>query len=266
MNPLHGSRDIDNETTGQDAIRMGRRKPRSLLRAVSAASVLAVVVFAQVGLVLAPSQLGRNPLVVLALRPTPTFLILVGDLVSPIAAVAIAATSRTLVDLAYFALARYGALPITERFGVGKILTRGVSRRTATRGLLTTSFFWSSTPVVAAIGLGRTPTVKFLAVTGAGNIATSYAFVVSGRQLAEYVAPVTSWISAHGTQLTIGLSGTVALSFIVALGRSRGTKPAATNSGSSAEPRFPRVPNAFSAVQLHLQHRPIRISEREGSL
>ncbi len=209
MNPLHGSRDVDQRY----------RESRSLLRAVSAAGVVAVVVFAQVGLVLAPSQLGHNPLVVLALRPTPTFLVLVGDLVAPTTAVAIAAISRTLVDMAYFAVARQGALPVVERFGIGRNLARGVSRRTATRGLLATSFFWSSTPVIAAIGLGKAPAVKFLAVTGSGNIATSLAFVISGRQLTEYVAPISSWISAHGTQLTVGLGGAVALSFLVAIAR-----------------------------------------------
>lgn len=197
---------------------------RSLLRAGSAISVLAIVVFAQVGLVLAPSQLGHNPLVVLALRPTPAFLVLVGDHVAPAAAVAIAATSRTLVDMAYFVMARHGALPVVERFGVGKNLASGVSRRTATRGLLVTAFFWSSTPVIAAIGLGKTPAVKFLAITGAGNVATSLAFVISGRQLSEYVAPVSSWIAANGTQLTLGLGGAVVLSTLMALARNRRSK------------------------------------------
>lgn len=224
MNLLHKSRHADHNAAEWGVVRMGRRDPRSLLRAVSAGGVVAVVIFAQVGLVLAPSQLAHNPLVVLALRPTPTFLVLVSDLVAPAAAVAIAATSRTLVDLAYFAVARHGALPVTERYGVGRSLTRRLSRRAATKGLLATSFFWSSTPVVAAIGLGKTPTARFLAVTAAGNIATSFAFVASGRQLAEYVAPVTSWISEHGTQLTIGLGGGVALGSLVALWRNRMTR------------------------------------------
>jgi hypothetical protein len=254
MNPLRNSRHEDHSAAGRDAVRMGRRDPRSLLRTVSAASVLAVVVFAQVGLVLAPSQLGRNPLVVLALRPTPTFLVLVGDLVAPITAVAIAATSRTLVDLAYFAVARHGALPIAQRFGVGKSLARGVSRRTATRGLLATSFLWSSTPVIAAIGLGTTPTLIFLAVTGAGNIATSFVFVISGRQLAEYVAPITSWISAHGTQLTLGLGGVVVLSFLVALWRNRRTKTASMN--YDAHPGAYGLSTSISAAEAGLRPEP----------
>lgn len=225
MNIFRNRRHDDGGSTGGNAVRMGSRNHRPIFRAVSAAGVLAVVVFAQVGLVLAPSQLAHNPLLVLALRPTPTFLLLVSDLVAPTTAVVVAAISRTLVDVAYFAVARHGALPVAQRFGMGRGLTRAVSRRTATRGLLATSFFWSSTPVVAAIGLGRTPALTFLAVTGTGNIATSLAFVVSGRQLSEYVSPVGSWVSAHGTQLTIGLGGAVAFGALVALGRNYRTRP-----------------------------------------
>jgi uncharacterized membrane protein YdjX (TVP38/TMEM64 family) len=127
--------------------------------------------------------------------------------------------------MAYFAVARYGALPIAQRFGVGRDLARGISRRTATHGLLTVTFFWSSTPVVAAIGLGRTPILKFLAVTGIGNIATSSVFVLSGHRFSEYVAPITTWVSAHGTQLTAGLGIAVALSTFAALRRNIHTNP-----------------------------------------
>lgn len=166
-----------------------------LVRRMPAASVVAVVVLAQLGLVLAPSQVGRHPLLVLALRPTPAFLVLLGDAVLPATAVLIAAVGRTLVDGAYFAVARYGALPIAERFGVGRDLARGLSRRTASRSLLTVSFFWSSTPVIAALGLGATRARTFLAVTGAGNVATS---CVSCSSAASSRA--TSPLSARGSR------------------------------------------------------------------
>jgi membrane protein DedA with SNARE-associated domain len=218
----------DNHPTGLNTVSAGRRDHVPLVRTVSAASVLAVVVLAQVGLVLAPSQLGQHPLLVLALRPTPAFLVLVGDLVASTTAILMASVSRTLVDMAYFAVARYGALPIAQRFGIGRHLARGISRRTATRGLLTVTFFWSSTPVVAAIGLGRTPILKFLAITGIGNIATSSVFVLSGHQFSEYVAPVSSWVSAHGTQLTVGLGIAVALSSLAALRRNTRPSPDAS--------------------------------------
>ena len=229
MSPSHTSFPTYNQPTGSKAMRVRRRGQRPLLRTVAAASVLAVVLLAQVGLVLAPSQLGHHPLLVLALRPTPAFLLLVSDLVAPTTAVLIAAVFRTLVDMAYFAVARYGALLLVQRFGVGRGLARKVSRHTASRGLLTVSFFWSSTPVVAAIGLGKTSIVKFLTVTGVGNLATSSLFVFSGHQLSEYVAPVSSWVSAHGGQLTVGLGSAVALSFVLALRRSRRHASSALN-------------------------------------
>lgn len=188
------------------------RDHRPLVRAVSAASVVAIVVLAQVGLVLAPSQLDDRPLLVLAIRPTPAYLVLVTNLVPPAAAVLIAAVSRTLVDLAYFAVARYGALPLAQRIGIGRKLSRGLSGRLATRNMLAATFLWSSTPVVAALGLGTTSTSTFVAVTGMGNLATSGAFVMLGRQYSRYVAPITSWVSAHGMQLTIALGVAVALS------------------------------------------------------
>lgn len=206
---------------GSRAPDVGRRDLTSLLRMLSAVGVAAVVILAQAGLVLAPSQLGRHPLLVLALRPTPAFLVLLGDLVAPATAILMASVSRTLVDMAYFAVARHGALPIAERFGAGRNLADKVSQRAASRGLLTVSFFWSSTPVVAALGLGRTPTLKFLVVTGAGNLVTSAAFAASGHQFSRYIAPVTMWVSAHGAQLTIAVGFGVAVSGLMALRRAR---------------------------------------------
>jgi hypothetical protein len=211
----------DKRSKGSTITLAGHREPITPVRAAAVASVLAVVILAQVGLVLAPSQLGRNPLLVLALRPTPAFLVLVSDLVAPATAVVIASVFRTLVDMAYFAVARYGALPVVERFGVGRNLARKVSRRKAAGGLLTLTFFWSSTPVVAALGLSRTPILKFLTVTGLGNLATSTAFVFSSYQLSNHIAPITSWVSAHGGQLTTALGSAVALSFVLALRRNR---------------------------------------------
>lgn len=192
-----------------------------LVRSVSAVSVLTVVILAQVGLVLAPLQLGRHPLLVLSMRPTPAFLVLVSDAVPAGAAVVIASVGRTLVDVAYFSVARYGTLPIVQRFGLGRDLTRGLSRRTASRGLLTVLFFWSSTPVIAALGLGRTPMLKFLAVTALGNVATSSVYVFFGHQFSNYLAPVNVWLSAHGTYLTIALGFVVAVSSFIALRRNR---------------------------------------------
>jgi membrane protein DedA with SNARE-associated domain len=201
------------------AARAGRGQQHAVTRTVAAVGVFAVVVLAQMGLVLAPSQLGRHPLLVLAFRPTPAFLLLVGDVVAPATAVLIASVSRTLVDMAYFAVARYGALPLAQRFGIGRNLAAKASRRTATRGLLTLAFFWSSTPVVAAIGLGKTSILRFLTVTGLGNAATSGVLAFSGHQLADHVAPATSWVSAHGGQLTAAIASAVSLSFVLALRR-----------------------------------------------
>ena len=196
--------------------------PRSLLRSVAVASVATVVVLAQVGLVLAPSQLANHPMLVLALRPTPAFLVLVSGSIAPATAILTAAVGRTLVDISYFAVARYGALPMAQRFGLGRNLSRGLSRTTTTRGLLTLLFFWSSTPVIAALGLGPTATRTFLVVTGAGNLVTSTAFVLFGRRLSGNVAPVSAWVSAHGLQLTIGLAAAVVLSAVAAWRRNRG--------------------------------------------
>lgn len=198
-----------------------------LVRAVTAGSVVTVVVLAQVGLLLAPSQLGRHPLLVLALRPTPAFLVLVGDAVVPVAAVLIASVGRTLVDVAYFAAARYGTLPILQRVGLGNHLTRGLSRGSTARGLLAVAFFWSSTPVIAAIALGKTSLLAFLAVTGAGNVMTSSASVFFGHQFAPSLAPVSSWLSAHGGDATIAVGAAVVISGFVLVRRNRPQKAAA---------------------------------------
>ena len=195
----------------------GQRAGRSL----AITGVITIVVLAQAGLVLAPSQVDSRPLLVLALRPTPAFLVLVAEVVPPAAAVLVAALGRTLVDVAYFAVARHGALPVLQRFGIGRGLTRGIDRPTATRGLLTLLFFWSSTPVIAALGLGRTRPRVFIAVTGLGNLTTSAAFVSLGRRFADQVAPVTAWLSAHGTALTVALAALVLGSAATTMVRAR---------------------------------------------
>ena len=192
-----------------------------LLRAVSAAAVIAVVVFAQVGLILAPSQLARNPLLTLALRPTPAFLILVADAVAPVTAVLVAAVGRTMIDLAYFAAVRHGAAPLLRRFGIGKDLTGGLSRTTTSRGLLAISFVWSSSPIIAALGLGTTSAWLFLAVTGVGNLATSSIYVSSGRRLGAFLAPVDAWLSAYGLWLTVALAAAVTVSALAKYRRHR---------------------------------------------
>lgn len=195
------------------------------LRAASATVVLAVVVLAQVGLVLAPSQLGRQPLLVLALRPTPAFLVLVGDTVPAVPAVLIATVGRTAVDMAYFLTARYGAARVLQRFGIGRGVTGGLSRPVASRGLLAVSFVWSSSPVIAALGLGSTSAGLFLGVTGAGNLATSSVYVLAGRQLGPALSPVDRWLSASGPWLTVALAAAVAVSAFATYRRHRSVRP-----------------------------------------
>jgi len=192
-----------------------------LLRAAAAAAVIAVTVFAQIGMVLAPSQLGRNPLLTLALRPTPAFLVLVADTVPAMTAVLIAAVGRTTVDTAYFAAARHGAAPLLRRFGIGKDLTGGLSHSTTSRGLLAISFVWSSSPIIAALGLGSTPAWLFLTVTGVGNLATSSIYVFSGRRLGTFLAPVDAWLSTYGVWLTVVLAAAVTVSVFARYRRHR---------------------------------------------
>lgn len=186
------------------------------LRALATVAVVTVVVLAQAGLVLAPSQLADHPVLVLALRPTPAFLVLTAGAVAPAVAIVVAALGRTLVDLAYFAVARHGALPVARRLGITRGLTRGLSRPATGRTLMTVTFFWSSTPVIAALGLGRTSGRAFLAVTGLGNLATSTVYVVAGNRLSASLAPLTAWVSTHGAQLTAALAVAVAFGGLVA--------------------------------------------------
>lgn len=211
--------------------------PRSLARAAAVTAVAAVVVIAQVGLLLAPSQLARQPMLVLALRPTPAFLVLVSGSIAPLTAIAVAAFGRTLVDVSYFAVARYGGLPLAQRFSIGRDMSRGLSRTTTTRGLLTLLFFWSSTPVIVALGLGRTSPPTFIAVTGLGNIVTSAAFVFFGRRLSEQVAPISAFVAAHSLEVTFGLAGAVAATAAAAAGRSRALHR--SSAGSTLPPPRP---------------------------
>jgi hypothetical protein len=211
--PLKG----DGRSIDLDSVRAVRPQDGSLLRRLAVVAVVTVVVFAQAGLVLAPSQLASHPMLVLALRPTPAFLVLVSGSIFPLTAIAVAAAGRTMVDVAYFAMTRFGALPLVQRFGIGRDASRGLSRTTTTRGLLTLLFFWSSTPVIVALGLGRTTTRTFVAVTGLGNVVTSAAFVFFGRQLSDQIAPFSAWISAHSAWLTGAIAMAVIASVLIAL-------------------------------------------------
>lgn len=198
----------------------------SLARPLAAGAVVTVVVLAHVGLVLAPSQVADHPMLVLALRPTPAFLVLVSGSVVPMAAVAVAAVGRTIVDVAYFAVARHGALPVVQRFGIGRDVARGLSSTTSTRGLLALLFFWSSTPVIGALGLGSTRLRTFVLITGIGNITTSAAFVFFGRRLSRQVAPIRAWVGDHGLELTALITVVIVLSVLFTLRRGKETPKA----------------------------------------
>jgi len=155
------------------------------------------------GLVLAPSLLGGWELLLVALRPTPTVLVLVGGRLDAWIALIIAVPTRLLLDLAYFLAARHGGLAVLGRFRWGALVVRPMAHHRSVRALQRIALVYASTPVDIALGLGPTSLPRFLAVTGVGTTVSTVFYLLVASSVAGPAGGVLDWVARHATVVTL---------------------------------------------------------------
>lgn len=163
------------------------------------------------GLIALPGLLGPYPGLLLALRPTPEVLLLVGNRVSPLMSFAIALPVRVLVHIIYLHLGRFYGEPILRLLRPGRAGLR-LLRHTGSKTILLASvLLYQTTPADLSLGILRTRLRTFLPVLVLGAAASTAALIAAGRGLTGAVAPTTCWLTGHGPAVTVALAVLVAI-------------------------------------------------------
>lgn len=187
--------------------RVGRQRsgPARRPAVLSLLLLLAVTAVNTVGFALAPTLAADLPVLLVALRPTPTILTLVANKIDLALLLLIALPARLLIDVAYFLAARYGGLALVERYAWSATLVGPFSRRWAVRSLLTVALFSTSIPVDIALGLGPTRLRVFLAVGTVGALTSTVFWAVVSRSAQRPSGTVVNWFSEHTLLATIAI-------------------------------------------------------------
>lgn len=176
--------------------------------------LLAAIVMASCsygGLIALPSLLGPHPGLLLALRPTPEVLLLVGHRVSPLMSFAIALPVRLLVHIIYFHLGRFHGEPILQLFRPGRAAVKLLRHTSSKAVLLASVLLYQTTPADLSLGILRTRLRTFLPVLVLGAAASTAVLIAAGRGLTDAVAPATRWLTGHGPAVTVTLAVLVAV-------------------------------------------------------
>ncbi|MCK9899789.1 hypothetical protein MXD63_06845 [Frankia sp. Cpl3] len=163
------------------------------------------------GLVFLPSLAASAPLLLIALRPTISVLVLVGGQVAFVPALLVATVFRALLDVGYFGLARYNVRSLLlRRVGTSRLVT-ALSRRSAQRGLLWFCLVNTNLAVDAALGAGAVPMRRFLRFLIPGSALSSALYLAAGSSLAPWTREVVRWLDEHASMLMLGAIGLAAL-------------------------------------------------------
>lgn len=157
-----------------------------------------------VGLVLLPTLASSAPLLLIALRPTISVLMLVGGNVAFLPALLIATVFRALLDLGYFSLARRNVRSLLlRRVGTSRLVT-ALSRRGAQRGLLWSCLVNTNVAVDAALGTGSVPVRRFLRFLVPGSLISSALYLSAGSALGPWTRGLIRWLDDHASLLVLG--------------------------------------------------------------
>jgi membrane protein DedA with SNARE-associated domain len=163
------------------------------------------------GLIALPGLLGPHPGLLLALRPTPEVLLLVGHRVNPLMSFAIALPVRLLVHIIYFHLGRFYGEPILRLLRPGRAGLRLLRHAWSKTLLLASVLLYQTTPADVSLGILRTRLRIFLPVLVLGTAASTAVLIAAGRGLTDAVAPTTRWLTGHVPAVTVALAVLVAV-------------------------------------------------------
>lgn len=205
--PVTNQRLVPNPSGGRKVIGiLSQRAGRGwLLAAIAMASC------SYGGLIALPSLLGPHPGLLLALRPTPEVLLLVGRRVSPLMTFAIAMPVRLVVHIIYFHLGRFYGEPILQLRRPGRAGLRLLSYTWSKTILLASVLLYQTTPADVSLGILRTRLRVFLPVLFLGAAASTAMLIAAGRGVSDAVAPTIRWLNGHGPTATTALAVLVAV-------------------------------------------------------
>lgn len=190
-------------TTGRRSV--WARRPRPLWPVALTVTLLGS---GFVGLAFSPRLAAHAPLLLLALRPTPSIIILVGGRVPFAPALIIGTVLRGALDLGYFGLARHTLRGLLVPRGFGAALVATLSKRGTERALLWFCLLNTNLAVDAALGSGAVSTRRFSRFLFAGSTISTVLYLLLGRAVAGPARAVVTWADSRAGVL---IAGTLAL-------------------------------------------------------
>jgi hypothetical protein len=185
-----------------------------------------------VGLLSAPRLVDAAPLLLIALRPTPSILLLAGARPPFAAALLVAAVPRALLDIGYFGVARANLRSVVALRPAGRRLVAALSRRTTERALLWLCLFNTNAVVDGALGTADVRWQRFLRFLVPGTLLSTTAYLLAARAVSSRTRDLVGWLDGHATQ-AIGLLAAIGLARVAAATvRRRRRRPPGTTPAS----------------------------------
>ena len=184
------------EAVPQD-VRVRRRWPTVVRRTWPVGLTTLLLALGWVGLASSAALYDTAPLLLVALRPTPSIILLAGPHAPFAAALVVAAVGRCLFDVAVFGTFRNNIRSFLLPRPLGGRLVRWLSRRGTERGLLWFCLVNTNIPVDTALGTSSVPWRRFVRFVGAGSVITSAVYLLSSRAVSGTSADVVSWIDRN---------------------------------------------------------------------
>jgi hypothetical protein len=203
----------------------------------SVAWALAFATASQLGLALTPQLADRAPLVLLALRPQPEFMVLLSGQSSAIAVVAVVAPLRWLVHFVYVEVGRWAGQGPLYKTRPGRWIVDRLGDRRTSWVLLWSCLIHLSTPVDIALGAGGTSRRRVAIMLAAGSLLTTTFYVTVGTAISPLSSRVLGWLVEHRAGATV-VSAALAVAGFVLLYRTLSAE--GNRRGHSVTPNTPK--------------------------
>jgi len=189
-----------------------------------------------VGLALLTRLARGAPLLLVALRPTWSVMLLVGGSVPFVPALLIAVPLRALVRVGYFGVARNDLRSVLTLRPGGRRLVDALSRRSTERALLYVCLINANPAVGAALGGGGVSWRRFLRFVVPGMAIQTSAYLLAARAVSPWGRTLVSWLDGHVTEglLLLFAAGALRLAAKSLLARAR--RRGATRAGLDQMP------------------------------
>lgn len=201
------------------------------------AALLAVLIGGgALGLALSTRLASTAPLLLVALRPTPSILLLVGASTPVLPTLLVAVPLRALVDVCYFGVARANLRSLAVLRPGGRRLVDALSRRSTERALLYFCLVNTNAAVDAALGGGDVPWRRFLRFLLPGTVLSTTTYLLAARAVSPWARSLVTWLDSHATEGLLLLLAVGALRLAIQAARSRLRQSGRRRETASGEP------------------------------